>query len=121
MMRLVRVLPLAALLAAGVPGAVAGPTHVVGPAIRGGEVMLFSSEAAAADGEQASRSVPGADVARAPILRVGTEAYQVSVGGRTWWVNRGDVIADDEERDPCRRGGGPHLDVAASRGLGGCP
>ncbi|MCW5893214.1 MAG: hypothetical protein KIT14_22085 [bacterium] len=121
MTRIVLVLGLATLLAAGDSVALAGPAHLVGPAVRGGEVTLFGSEQAAAEGEPAGSTVPGASVARAPILRVTADAYQVSIGGRTWWVNRGDVIADDEQRRPCTRGAGTHLDVAASRGLGDCP
>lgn len=108
------------VLATPLAGA-AAPPSLVAPAIRGADVTLYEREADAAAAEEDSDvAVPAADVPRLQVLKATPLAYQVQWKGKTWWVHRGDVVSSEDATTRCagRRG---DAEVAASRGLGGCP
>jgi hypothetical protein len=103
------------------PTLVAAELHLVEPAIRGADVTLYADEgAAAAAEEETDASVAAAEVPRLRVMRATPLAYQVQWKGKAYWVHRGDVVSNEDATSRCagRRG---EAEVAASRGLGGCP
>jgi hypothetical protein len=103
---------LAVVLAAGVASA----KTIVAPSVRGAEVSTYGSADDAEHDRNARGSVAAETLKKDParILKETGKAYQISVGGKQVWVNRGDVTTDDEQRQRCQKRG----EMTAGRGLG---
>jgi hypothetical protein len=105
-----------ALLAVALAAGLASAKSVVGPSVRGAEVSTYGSADDAEHDRNAHGSVAATALTKEPvrILKEAGKAYQITVGGKSVWVNRGDVTTDDEQRQRCQKRG----ETTAGRALG---
>jgi hypothetical protein len=105
-----------AVIVVAIAAGAANAKAIIGPSVRGAEVSVYGSADDAEHDRNAHGSVAPAALTKEPvrILKEAGKAYQILVGGKSVWVNRGDVTTDDEQRQRCQKRG----ETTAGRGLG---